>query len=100
MNTGCEEGLRLLGLFEKDLREWGWFDAFERAVEIMPLGLPKIHEFQRQVKNAESALFKARYAYSEHMAHCLVCSKGLAVPDAILIIRDKLTSVPEASKGA
>jgi hypothetical protein len=70
MNSGCEEGLRLRRRFESELKEWGWFDAYERAVEIMPVGLPKVHEFERQVKNAESALVKARYAYTEHMAHC------------------------------
>ena len=90
MNTDCQEGLRLRRLFERDLREWGWFDAYEKAVEIMPVGLPKIHEFERQVKNAESALFKARYAYTQHMAHCLTCSGRLVMPDAVSIIHEKL----------
>ena len=49
MNSGCEEGLRLRRRFETELKEWGWFDAYEKAVEIMPVGLPKVHEFQRQV---------------------------------------------------
>ena len=99
MNSGCQEGLRLLRRFETELRQWGWFDAYEKAVEIMPVGLPKVHEFQRQVKNAESALFKARFAYTEHMVHCVVCSRRLVVPDAISIIHEKLSEVSEESKG-
>lgn len=77
------------------LREWGWFDAYERAVEILPVGLQRVAEFQRQVKAAESALAKARYAYAEHMGHCLVCSRGLVAPDAISIVREKLNKVSE-----
>jgi hypothetical protein len=99
MNSGCQEGLRLRRRFETELREWGWFDAYEKAVEIMPVGLPKVHEFQRQVRNAESALFKARYAYTDHMAHCLACSSRLVVPDAIAIIQEKLREASEESKG-
>jgi hypothetical protein len=90
MNRDCAEGLRLRRRFEHELKEWGWFDAFEKAVEIMPVGLPKIHEFQMQVKSAESALVKTRHAYSEHMAHCIVCSGRLVTPDAISLIRERL----------
>jgi hypothetical protein len=97
MNSGCEEGLRLRRRFETELKEWGWFDAYEKAVEIMPVGLPKVHEFERQVKNAESALVKARYAYADHMAHCLVCSRRLVVSDAISIIHEKLKESNEAT---
>lgn len=95
MNTGCEDGLHLRRRFEQNLREWGWFDAYERAVEIMPLGLPRVHEFQRQLRNAESVLFKARYAYAEHMAHCMVCSRNLVVPNAVSIVHDKLKKLSE-----
>jgi len=95
MNSGCEEGLGLRRRFETELREWGWFDVYEKAVEIIPVGLPKIHEFERQVRNAESALIKARHAYAEHMAHCLTCSRRLVVPDAIAIIHKKLRAAEE-----
>ena len=61
MNSDCAEGLQLRRHFEKELKEWGWFDAFEKAVENIPVGLSKVSEFQAQVKSAESALFKARY---------------------------------------
>lgn len=97
MNTGCPEGLQLRRRFESALREWGWFDAYERAVEILPLGLQRVAEFQRQVKNAESELARARYAYSEHMGHCVSCSRDLIVPDAISIVREKLNKVSEES---
>ena len=100
MNRDCAEGLRLRKRFENELRRWGWFDAFEKAVEVMPLGLPKIHEFQMQVKNAESALFKSRYAYADHMAHCIKCSRRLIVPDAISEIQEKLRASEEPSCGA
>jgi hypothetical protein len=98
MNRDCEEGLRLRKRFEDELGEWGWFDACEKAVETMPVGLPRVHEFQKQVKNAESALFKARYAYADHMSHCLVCSRRLVAPDAIEIIHDKLKVASEETK--
>jgi len=90
MNRGCADGLRLRKRFEHELKEWGWFDAFEKAIEIMPVGLPKINAFQMQVRNAQSALFKSRHAYAEHMAYCLVCSRRLVEPDAISIIHERL----------
>jgi hypothetical protein len=99
MNTGCEEGLRLRRRFEKNLIEWGWFDAYERAVEIMPVGFPKVHEFQKQARHAESVFFKARHAYVEHMAHCLTCSGRLVMHDAISIIQERLNRVREESTG-
>ena len=99
MNSGCQEGLRLRRRFETELREWGWFDAYEKAVEILPVGVPKIHEFQKRVRNAESALYKARFAYTDHMANCLICSRRLVVPDAIEIIQEKLRELSEESKG-
>lgn len=92
MNSDCAEGFRLRRHFEKELKEWGWFDAFEKAVEIIPVGMSKVSEFQAQVKSAESALCKARYAYAAHMAHCLVCSRKLVTPDAIATIHEKLNS--------
>lgn len=95
MNSDCSEGLKLRRRFEKALKEWGWFDAYERAIEIMPLGLPKVHEFQKQVLNAESALFKARHAYAEHMAYCVVCSRRLVGPDAIETIHEKLQKMSD-----
>ena len=100
MNRDCEEGLRLRKRFENELRRWGWFDAFEKAIETMPVGLPRIHQFQMQVRSAESTLYKARYAYADHMAHCVTCSRRLIVPDAISEIREKLRASEESSYGA
>ena len=99
MNTGCQEGLQLRRRFERALREWGWFDAYERAIEILPVAPQKVGEFQNQVKNAESELVKARSAYAKHMAHCLVCSRGLVLPNAISIVLAKLKKVSEESVG-
>lgn len=99
MNTGCHEGLRLRMGFEKELRVWGWFDAYAKAVEIMPVGLPKVHEFQKQVRSAESALVMARHAYVEHMAHCLICSRRLVVQDALSMICEKLNRLSDESNG-
>jgi hypothetical protein len=96
MNRDCAEGLRLRRHFENELRHWGWFAACEKAVEIMPLGHEKIREFQSRVWSAESALVKARSAYAQHMAHCLVCSRTLIGPDAILTIQEKLDNVAES----
>lgn len=90
MNRDCAEGFRLRKRFEKQLKGWGWFDAFERAVEIMPLGPIKVHEFQTKVRDAESELYKARYEYSDHMAHCVICSRRLIPPDAIPTIQERL----------
>jgi hypothetical protein len=91
MNSDCKEGFSLRGQFEFRLKEWGWFDAYERALEILPVGLPKIHEFKQEAEEAHAALLKSRYAYVQHMASCLVCSGKLVVPDAVAAIRAKLT---------
>lgn len=90
MNRDCEAGLRLRREFESTLKEWGWFDAYERAIAIMPVGPRKVHEFQKEANEAQSALVKSRHAYVEHMAHCLVCSGKLVTADAVLVIRAKL----------
>jgi hypothetical protein len=90
MNRDCAEGFRLRKRFEGELKKWGWFDAFEKAVEIMPVGLSKVHEFQMQVNSSYSALQNARHAYSEHMATCLKCSRRLVTPDAIPTIYERL----------
>jgi hypothetical protein len=90
MNRDCKEGLQLLLHFEHALKEWGWFDAYERALELMPVGLPQVHEFQNEAHHAESGLIKARHAYVEHMARCLACSGRLVTSDAMVTIRERL----------
>ena len=95
MNRDCEEGLRLRKRLEQGLLQWGWFDAFARAAEIMPVGLPQSLEFQRQARAAETLLYKARFAYVDHMANCVVCSRRLVEPNAISIIQEKLRSASE-----
>jgi hypothetical protein len=50
------------------------------------------------VWDAESVLCRARSAYAEHMAHCLVCSRSLIDPDAILSIQEKLDKAAEELK--
>jgi len=90
LNRDCKEGLRLRLLFEHTLKEWGWFDAYEKALELMPVGFVQVHEFQLEARHAYSELAKARHAYVEHMAACLVCSKRLVTSDALVKIREKL----------
>ena len=90
MNRDCPEGLRLRLHFEHALKEWGWFDAYERALELMPVGPSSVHEFQAEARHAHAELNKARHAYVEHMAHCLTCSRRLVSPDALIAIREKL----------
>jgi hypothetical protein len=90
MNRDCEEGLRLRLHFEHTLKEWGWFDAYERALELMPVGPPQVHEFQIEAQLAHSGLINARHAYVRHMAQCLVCSKRLITSDAVVTIRETL----------
>ena len=90
MNRDCEEGLRLRLHFEHTLKEWGWFDAYERALELMPVGPPQVHEFQKEAQHALAELNKARHAYIKHMAQCLVCSRRLITSDAVVTIREKL----------
>jgi len=68
MNHDCKPGLRLRLHFEHTLKEWGWFDAYEKALELMPVGLPQVHEFQQEARHAHAELAKARHAYVEHMA--------------------------------
>lgn len=92
MNRDCKEGLQLRLHFEHTLKEWGWFDAYERALELMPVGPPRIQEFQKEANHAHSELIKARHAYVAHMARCLVCSERLITPDALVTIREKLNT--------
>jgi hypothetical protein len=90
MNRDCKEGLRIRLLFEHTLKEWGWFDAYEKALELMPVGFVQVHEFQLEARHALSELSKARHAYVEHMATCLICSRRLITSDALVTIREKL----------
>lgn len=83
--------------FEAASKEWGWFDAYEKAVDILPVGLQRVAEFQEQVKNFESELARARYAYAELMRHRVRCSRGLIMLDAISAVREKLKKVSEKS---
>jgi len=71
VNRDCETGLRLRLHFEHRLKEWGWFDAYERALELMPVDLSQVHEFQVEARHAQTELHKARHAYVEHMTECL-----------------------------
>ena len=89
MNRDCSEGLRLRRLFETKLKQWGWFDAFEKAVELMHLGPAQVHEFQVQARKAQSELLNARFAYSDHIAHCVRCSRRLIASDAIPMIQER-----------
>jgi hypothetical protein len=90
MNRDCHLGLRLRLHFEHTLKEWGWFDAYERALQLMPVGPPQIHEFHKEADHAKSELNKARHEYVEHMAHCVICSRGLVTSDAVGEIRERL----------
>ena len=56
MNRDCKEGLRLRLHFEHTLKEWGWFDAYEKALELMPVSPPQVHEFQLEAHQAHTAL--------------------------------------------
>jgi hypothetical protein len=90
MNRDCPSGLRLRLHFEHTLKEWGWFDAYERALELIPVGPAKLHEFQVEAKHAQAELQKARQAYVEHMAECLACSRRLVTSDSLIQIRERL----------
>lgn len=90
MNSDCPEGLRLRLHFEHTLKEWGWFDAYERALELLPVGYSQVHEFQLEARHAQVELTKARNFYVEHMSHCMRCSRRLVIPDALGAIREKL----------
>src|SRR3569833_440691 len=97
MNRDCQEGLRLRRRFDDELRKWGWFAACEKAIEIKPLGHEKLREFQLQVWDAESMLFKARFSYAAHMAHCHVCSRRLITSDAVATIYEMVKKASEES---
>ncbi len=90
MNSDCPEGLRLRLHFEHTLKEWGWFDAYERALELLPVGYSQVHEFQTEAQHARIELTKARNFYVEHMSRCLKCSRRLVAPDALFAVREKL----------
>lgn len=92
MNRDCKDGLRLRLRFEHTLKEWGWFDVYERALELMPVEPLQLSEFQREARHANSELAKTRHEYIQHMARCLVCSKRLVTADALVTIREKLKS--------
>ena len=90
MNRDCEKGLCLRSYFEYSLTGWGWFDAYERALELMPVGPGQVHAFHIEVRQAQSELWTARHAYVEHMAECPLCSRRLITSDAVAIIRERL----------
>ena len=92
MNSDCKDGLRLRLHFEFTLKEWGWFDAYERALQLIPVGVSQVDDFQGEARHAHSQLIKARHAYVEHMASCLVCSRRLITSDALGTIREKLNT--------
>ena len=92
MNSDCKDGLRLRLHFEFTLKEWGWFDAYERALQLIPVGISQVDDFQAEARHAHSQLIKARHAYVEHMASCLVCSRRLITSDALGTIREKLNT--------
>ncbi len=92
MNSDCPEGLRLRLHFEHTLKEWGWFDAYERALELLPVGYPQVHEFQTEARHAQTELNRARGLYVEHMARCLACSRRLVTADALVTVREKLNN--------
>ena len=92
MNRDCKEGLGLRLHFEHTLIEWGWFDAYEQALELMPVGARRVHEFQVEAHHAHAQLINARHSYVEHMARCVVCSRGLITFDALDTIRERLNT--------
>jgi hypothetical protein len=92
MNRDCKQGLQLRLHFEYTLKEWGWFDAYEHALELIPVGPLQVHEFQQEAHHAHSELLQARRVYIEHMASCLVCSRRLITSDAVVTIRERLHS--------
>ena len=92
MNRDCKEGLRLRLHFEHTLKEWGWFDAYERALELLPVVPLQVHQFQMEADHANSELIRARHAYVDHMVHCLVCSRRIVTSDAVAVIREKLSA--------
>jgi hypothetical protein len=92
MNRDCEEGQQLRLHFEYALKEWGWFDAYERALELMPVGFSRVHEFKLEADRAHTELVKSRHAYVAHMARCLVCSARLVTSDALDTVRARLNT--------
>jgi hypothetical protein len=90
MNRDCQSGLQLRLHFEHTLKEWGWFDSYERALELMPVGPVQVHDFQVEAAHAQAALQNARHAYVKHMAECVVCSRRLITDDAVAEIHEKL----------
>lgn len=89
MNRDCPEGFRLRRLFESKLKRWGWFDAFEKAAELMHVGPVQVQEFQAHARRVQSELLKARFAYSDHIARCIKCSRRLITSDAIPTIEER-----------
>ena len=77
MRKYCEEGLLLCDRFEKMLKIWGFAEVHKRAAQLMPIGPARLNEYSQEAEDAESALSKARHAYVEHIAQCLVCSRQL-----------------------
>ena len=89
MNRDCAEGFRLRKRFEKELKKWGWFDAFTKAVELMHVGPAQVDDFQAHASKAQSELSNARFSYSDHISRCVKCSRRLITTDAIPIIEER-----------
>lgn len=77
MRKHCEDGFKLCDRFERILKTWGFAEVHKRAAQLMPIGPAKLNEYAKEVEDAQSALSKARHAYVEHIAECLVCSRHL-----------------------
>jgi hypothetical protein len=88
----CEDGFDLCKQFENSLKEWGFADVNSHAVQIMPLDPEQLKARARKAKEAESTLCKARYAYINHLAHCLICSGKLVSSDSSHLSPDLTTS--------
>jgi hypothetical protein len=91
VNRDCEEGLRLRLHFEHTLKEWG---GSTHTNGLSNSCRSDLHEFQIEANHAHSELIKARHAYLDHMARCLVCSERLVTLDAAVAIREKLNTSP------
>lgn len=80
MRRQCGEGSNLCEHYARVLKVWGFEEADRQAAQIMPLSPIQQKEISDVARKAEAVLIKARHAYVEHLANCIVCSRHLVRP--------------------
>ena len=73
----CTVGRPLFRDFDKSIKRRACLEADLQAAQIIPIGMNRLREISRSVRQAEDKLIKARRLYVEHMTECIKCSRHI-----------------------